>query len=65
VARPPGGFLSVSVVFGILVAYFSNYLIGTLSLGDFEWRWKLGVSALPAALFFVLLFQIPAVRAGW
>jgi sugar porter (SP) family MFS transporter len=53
------GFFQFSVVFGILVAYFSNYLIGTLSLGDFEWRWKLGVSALPAALFFVLLFQIP------
>jgi sugar porter (SP) family MFS transporter len=53
------GFFQFSVVFGILLAYFSNYLIGTLSLGDCEWRWKLGISALPAVLFFVLLFQIP------
>ncbi len=27
--------------------------------GAAEWRWELGVAALPAALFFVLLFSIP------
>lgn len=53
------GCFQFSVVFGILAAYFSNYVIGTLSLGSLEWRWKMGISALPAALFFVFLFSIP------
>jgi SP family arabinose:H+ symporter-like MFS transporter len=30
-----------------------------MSLGETEWRWKLGISALPAALFFLMLFTIP------
>ena len=49
----------LNIVFGILVAYFSNYVIGTMSLGGVEWRWKLGVSALPAVLFLLMLFRIP------
>jgi MFS transporter, SP family, arabinose:H+ symporter len=49
----------INVVVGILLAYLSNLLIGTFSIGDFEWRWKLGISALPALLFFVMLFTIP------
>jgi MFS transporter, SP family, arabinose:H+ symporter len=53
------GFFQFSIVFGILLAYFSNYVIGTMALGDADWRWKLGVSAAPAALFFLLLFYIP------
>jgi SP family arabinose:H+ symporter-like MFS transporter len=53
------GFFQFNVVFGILLAYFSNYLIGLLQLGGVEWRWKLGVSAIPAALFFGMLFGIP------
>lgn len=53
------GFFQFSIVFGILLAYFSNFVIGTLPLGGMEWRWKLGISAAPAALFFVLLFCIP------
>jgi sugar porter (SP) family MFS transporter len=48
-----------NVVFGIMLAYFSNYVIGTMGFGSLEWRWKLGVSAAPAALFFLLLFAIP------
>ncbi len=53
------GFFQFNVVFGILVAYFSNYLIGLRHLGDAEWRWELGVTAIPAAIFFILLFGIP------
>jgi SP family arabinose:H+ symporter-like MFS transporter len=54
------GFFQFNVVAGILLAYFSNYMIGlSLQGGPLEWRWKLGISALPAALFFVMLFQIP------
>jgi SP family arabinose:H+ symporter-like MFS transporter len=53
------GFFQFNIVFGILLAYLSNYLIGTVGFGDLEWRWKLGVSAIPAALFFLMLFTIP------
>ena len=53
------GFFQFNVVFGILVAYFSNYLIGLQHFGASEWRLELGVTAIPAALFFVMLFTIP------
>ena len=49
----------LNIVFGILVAYFSNYIIGTFHLGETEWRWKLVVSALPAFFFLIMLFRIP------
>jgi MFS transporter, SP family, arabinose:H+ symporter len=48
-----------NVVFGIMLAYISNYLIRTLHLGAAEWRWQVGIATLPALAFFVLLFGIP------
>ena len=53
------GCFQFNVVFGILLAYFSNYVIGTFGFGDAEWRWKLGVSALPAMFFLAMLLRIP------
>ena len=53
------GFFQFNVVAGILLAYLSNYLIGLAAFGATEWRWKLGVSGIPAALFLLLLFFIP------
>jgi sugar porter (SP) family MFS transporter len=54
------GVFQFNVVAGILLAYLSNFLVGTQHFTvDAEWRWKLGVSALPAAVFFGLLFTIP------
>ncbi|MGH9566203.1 MAG: sugar porter family MFS transporter, partial [Candidatus Angelobacter sp.] len=53
------GVFQINIVFGILVAYFSNYLISRSGFGFNEWRWEFGVAAIPAALFFVLLFAIP------
>jgi sugar porter (SP) family MFS transporter len=53
------GFFQVNVVVGILIAYLSNYLIARLQLGATEWRWQLGVSALPALFFLATLFFIP------
>jgi SP family arabinose:H+ symporter-like MFS transporter len=52
-------FFQFNVVAGILLAYLSNYLIGLMGFGETEWRWKLGVSALPALLFLAMLFAIP------
>jgi sugar porter (SP) family MFS transporter len=53
------GFFQFNIVLGILVAYLSNYLITLQGFGLAEWRWELGVTALPAALFFITLFTIP------
>jgi MFS transporter, SP family, arabinose:H+ symporter len=53
------GFFQFNVVFGILAAYFSNYVVGLFNLGMAEWRWKLGVAGIPAAAFLVMLFGIP------
>lgn len=53
------GFFQVNIVIGILLAYLSNFLIVTMHLGIFEWRWQLGVSGLPALFFLIALFFIP------
>lgn len=51
------GLFQFNVVFGILVAYLSNYFIG--QTGEESWRWMLGVQAIPSLIFFVLIFFIP------
>lgn len=49
----------LNVVVGILLAFVSNYLLAQVIAGPVAWRWMLGVEAVPAALFFGLLFGIP------
>lgn len=44
------------IVFGILLAFFSNYLVDSMKLGADNWRWMFGMECLPAAAFFILLF---------
>jgi MFS transporter, SP family, arabinose:H+ symporter len=58
------GTFQINIVVGILLAYLSNYLIGLMNSGAAEWRWDLGVAALPALVFFGLLFGIPR-SARW
>lgn len=53
------GFFQVNIVIGILLAYLSNFIIGSMHLGASEWRWMLGVSGIPALLFLGTLFFIP------
>ncbi len=53
------GLFQINIVFGILLAYFSNYCIARLGLGPAEWRWQFGVAAIPAVLFLAMLFGIP------
>jgi sugar porter (SP) family MFS transporter len=48
-----------NIVFGILLAFFSNYIIASLDLGDITWRWMFGVEAFPALAFTLLLFLNP------
>jgi sugar porter (SP) family MFS transporter len=53
------GFFQVNIVVGILLAYISNAIIGSLHTGANDWRWMFGVSAIPALLFLFTLFFIP------
>jgi sugar porter (SP) family MFS transporter len=53
------GMFQFNITFGILVAYLSNYLIGTLNLGADEWRWKFSIAFWPGAVLFAMLFTIP------
>jgi MFS transporter, SP family, arabinose:H+ symporter len=47
-----------NIVFGIVVAYFSNYLLNGVA-GDDSWRWMLGVVAIPSAIYTLLMFFVP------
>jgi len=47
-----------NIVFGILIAFISNYLLDGVG-GNSDWRWMLGVEALPAALYCILIFGVP------
>lgn len=49
-------FFQFNIVFGIVLAYFSNYYF--YGIPD-DWRWMLGILAIPALLFGILLFTIP------
>src|SRR3954469_11212473 len=46
-----------NVVFGILISYRSNYLLG--QVGENSWRLMLGIQAVPSFLFLMLLRLIP------
>lgn len=46
-----------NIVLGILIAYFSNYLLE--GGGPNAWRWMLGVETVPAFAFLVLVLFIP------
>ncbi|MGI8951915.1 MAG: sugar porter family MFS transporter [Chitinophagaceae bacterium] len=46
-----------NIVFGILISYFSNYLIGAIN--EHAWRWMLGVQVFPSLLFLLLIKFIP------
>ena len=63
-------FNQLNIVIGISAAFFSNYLIlrlggsgvgwvQALNLGDWNWRWMLGVEAIPAIVYFLALFAVP------
>lgn len=51
------GMYQFNIVFGILVAYFSNYLLN--GIGDNDWRWMVGVEAFPALIYTAFAFGIP------
>jgi SP family arabinose:H+ symporter-like MFS transporter len=50
-------FYQLAIVFGILLAYFSNYLFD--GMGENNWRWMFVSQAAPSLLFFILLLTVP------
>ena len=46
-----------NIVFGILVAYISNYFLK--DLGSDAWRFMLGIEAVPAIIYSILVLKIP------
>ncbi|MDB4105701.1 sugar porter family MFS transporter [Salibacteraceae bacterium] len=63
-------FNQLNIVIGISLAFFTNYLIlkfaqsdapwvHTLMLDEHQWRWMLGLEAIPAILYYFGLFFVP------
>lgn len=47
-----------NIVFAILIAYISNYLFKGVG-GSNDWRWMLGVMAVPSLIYSILVIGIP------
>lgn len=48
-----------NIVFGILIAFVSNYLIGTNFEPQTSWRWMIGIEAIPAIIYTLLMLNLP------
>jgi sugar porter (SP) family MFS transporter len=51
------GFYQFNIVLGILIAFFSNYLLS--NIGENAWRWMVGVEAIPAFIYTILVMTVP------
>lgn len=51
------GLYQFNIVFGILIAFLSNYLLS--GLGDNAWRWMMGVEAVPAIIYTLFVVSVP------
>jgi len=47
-----------NIVFGILIAFLSNYFLEGVG-GENDWRWMLGVMALPSIIYTLMVLRIP------
>lgn len=56
------GMFQFNIVFGIIMAFLSNYLLK--DVGEHAWRWMLGVAAFPSVIYTVMCFGLPKARAG-
>lgn len=51
------GLFQFNIVFGIIVAFGSNYLLG--GVGENAWRWMLGIAAVPSVVYTALCLAVP------
>lgn len=48
-----------NIVFGILIAFISNYVIGTVFEANVAWRYMLGIEGIPALIYSIMVLRIP------
>ncbi len=53
-----GAMYQFNIVFGILIAFLSNYFLQGVG-GENDWRWMLGVLAIPAIIYTVMVMGVP------
>lgn len=53
-----GAMYQFNIVFGILVAFLSNYFLQGVG-GANDWRWMLGVLAIPSIIYTVMVMGVP------
>lgn len=53
-----GAMYQFNIVFGILIAFLSNYFLQGVG-GSNDWRWMLGVMAIPSLIYTLMVFSIP------
>jgi len=53
-----GAMYQFNIVFGIFIAFISNYLLKGVG-GENDWRWMLGVEAIPALAYCFMVLRIP------
>ena len=53
-----GAMYQFNIVFGILVAFLSNYFLQGVG-GANDWRWMLGVLAIPATIYTLMVLGVP------
>ncbi len=53
-----GGLYQFWLVFGILIAFVSNWLLKGVD-GANDWRWMLGVEAIPALIYTLMVMKVP------
>jgi sugar porter (SP) family MFS transporter len=51
------GLYQFNIVFGILIAFLSNYLLN--NVGENAWRWMIGIEAFPAIIYTMFALTIP------
>lgn len=53
-----GAMYQFNIVFGILIAFLSNYFLQGIG-GNNDWRWMLGVMAIPSLIYTLMVTNIP------
>src|SRR5690606_10751545 len=53
-----GAMYQFNIVFGILIAFLSNYFLQGVG-GANDWRWMLGVMAIPSVIYTLMVLGIP------
>jgi len=53
-----GALYQFNIVFGILIAFLSNYFLEGVG-GSNDWRWMLGVLAIPSIVYTIMVLGVP------